>query len=494
MPQHEIQMPFPSLIVNATSSTPLFRQLYESLQQAILDGQFVPGTKLPSTRSLAGHLGVSRNTVHLAFEQLIAEGYLEGRQGAGTYVSAVLPEERLNLRSETPRIAKLPGQRSPLSQRSARLLQTYPRQNQNDRHTIKAFKQGLPALDRFPRQIWQRLLVRSWRDGGDSLLCYSEDYLPLRQAIAGYLGTARGVRCTADQVILIAGAQQGIDLTTKVLLEPGQAVWVEDPGYRGVHGAMIAAGAHPVAVPVDEEGLNVDAGIARHATAKLAHVTPSHQYPMGMTMSLRRRLELLAWASQAQAWILEDDYDSEYRYTGRPLAALQGLDREQRVIYLGTFSKVLFPALRLAYLVVPPDLVEAFTSMRFFATRHLPVLEQVTLAAFITEGHFARHIRRMRALYAQRQTLLVEAARRELAGLLRVCPATAGMHVLGWLPRGRDDVQASQQAAAQGIYASPLSVYSLDARFPPALILGYTAVGEHAIQEGVRRLARALRI
>lgn len=486
-------MPFPLLLVDATAGTPLFRQLYEGLRQAILDGQFVPGTKLPSTRSLAAHLGVSRNTVHLAFEQLIAEGYLAGRQGAGTYVTDVLPEERLNPNSEMRHIAKSSGQRSPLSRRSARLLQAYPNQNQKDCRTANAFKQGLPALDQFPRQIWQRLLVRSWRDGGDALLRYSEDYLPLRQAITGYLGTARGVRCTADQVILIAGAQQGIDLTTKVLLEPGQAVWVEDPGYRGAHGAMIAAGAHPVPVPVDAEGLNVAAGIARHATAKLTHVTPSHQYPMGMTMSLRRRLELLAWASQAQAWILEDDYDSEYRYTGRPLAALQGLDREHRVIYLGTFSKVLFPALRLAYLVVPPDLVEAFGSMRFFATRHPPMLEQVTLAAFIAEGHFARHIRRMRTLYAQRQTWLVEAARDELAGLLRVPPAAAGMHLLGWLPPGRNDTQASQQAAAQGVYADPLSAYRIASQPEPALLLGYTAVGEHAIQAGVRRLALALR-
>lgn len=480
-------------MVDATSSTPLFRQLYDGWRQAILDGQFAPGTKLPSTRALAAHLGVSRNTVHLAFEQLIAEGYLEGRQGAGTYVSDVLPEERLNFSSETPHIDELIAQRLPLSRRSIQLLQAYPTLNQRDRRIANAFKHGLPALDQFPRQIWQRLLVRSWRDGGDALLRYSEDYLPLRQAIAGYLGTARGVRCTADQVILIAGAQQGIDLTTKVLLEPGQAVWVEDPGYRGAHGAMIAAGAHPVPVPVDAEGLNVAAGIARYATAKLTHVTPSHQYPMGMTMSLRRRLELLEWASRAQAWILEDDYDSEYRYTGRPLAALQGLDREQRVIYLGTFSKVLFPALRLAYLVVPPDLVEAFASMRFFATRHPPMLEQVTLAAFIAEGHFARHIRRMRALYAQRQTLLVEAARDELAGLLRVLPAAAGMHLLGWLPPDRNDTQASQQAAAQGVYADPLSAYNIKARTEPALILGYTAVGEQAIRAGVRRLALALR-
>jgi GntR family transcriptional regulator/MocR family aminotransferase len=334
--------------------------------------------------------------------------------------------------------------------------------------------------------------VRSWRQGGDSLLSYGEDYMPLRQAIAGYLGTARGVHCTAAQVILVAGAQQGLDLAARVLLQPGQTAWVEDPGYRGAHGALLAAGVQPVPVPVDAEGLDVAAGVARSSGARLAYVTPSRQFPLGITMSLRRRLELLAWATQAQAWVLEDDYDSEYRYTGRPLTALQGLDREARVIYLGTFSKVLFPALRLAYLVVPGDLVDTFATMRLVVSRHPPLLEQHVLAAFIAEGHFARHIRRMRALYAHRQQVLVDAVQRELSGLLHVPPSDAGMHLVGWLPDGVDDEAVSRRAAAQGIAAVPLSAYTLAAHCQPALVLGYTALNERAIHSGIRRLAQAL--
>jgi GntR family transcriptional regulator/MocR family aminotransferase len=348
-------------------------------------------------------------------------------------------------------------------------------------------------LDHFPRQLWQRLLVRSWRQGGDALLNYAEDYAPLRQAIAGYLGTARGVRCTADQVILVAGAQQGIDLATRVLLDPGQTAWIEDPGYSGAHGALLAAGVQLVPVPVDAEGLDIAAGVARGAEAKLAYVTPCRQFPLGITMSLRRRLELLAWATQGQAWILEDDYDSEYRYTGRPLAALQGLDRDARVIYVGTFSKVLFPALRLAYLVVPTDLVEAFATMRLMVSRHPPLLEQHVLAAFIAEGHFARHIRRMRILYAHRQQVFVDVAQGELGGLLHVPPADAGMHLVGWLPEGVDDQAVSRRAAAQGIVAVPLSAYTLAAHCPPALVLGYTALNERAIHSSIRRLAGVLK-
>jgi GntR family transcriptional regulator/MocR family aminotransferase len=257
--------------------------------------------------------------------------------------------------------------------------------------------------------------------------------------------------------------------------------------------ALFGTGASVVPVPVDDEGLDVAVGVSRCPEARLAFVTPSHQFPLGVTMSLKRRLELLEWASRADAWILEDDYDSEYRYIGRPLAALQGLDRENRVIYLGTFSKVMFPALRLAYLVVPPDLVDAFYTARLFATQFPPLLEQAALAEFIAGGHFACHIRRMRVLYAERQAVLVKAARRELSGLLDVQPAEAGMHLLGWLPDGVDDRIASQWAAAHGVDAFPLPTYCLEATPRGALLLGYTATNEQEIQDGVSRLAHALK-
>jgi GntR family transcriptional regulator/MocR family aminotransferase len=315
----------------------------------------------------------------------------------------------------------------------------------------------------------------------------------LREEIAAYLGAARAVECGWEQVIVVSGSQQALDLAARVLLDPGDAAWVEDPGYAGARGALIAAGARIVPVPVDEEGLRVSDGVRRAADARLAYVSPSHQYPLGATMSVSRRLELLAWASRTGAWVLEDDYDSEYRYTGRPLEALQGLDAEGRVIYLGTFSKVLSPALRLGYLVVPPDLVDPFSAARELTDRHSPLVEQAVLARFIAEGHFARHIRRMRTLYAERQDILVEAAAGDLRGLLDVRPAEAGMHLVGWLPDRTDDREAMRRAAARGVEAIALSMYGIE---PPArggLLLGYAAVGEAGIRAGVRRLAAALR-
>jgi GntR family transcriptional regulator/MocR family aminotransferase len=300
------------------------------------------------------------------------------------------------------------------------------------------------------------------------------------------------VRCTADQVIVVSGSQQALDLAARVLLDPGDAVWVEDPGYRGARGALAAAGATLVPVPVDDEGLDVAAGIAQCPAARLACVTPSHQYPLGVTMSAARRLALLEWAAQADAWIVEDDYDSEYRYAGPPLTALQGLDTQGRVIYMGTFSKVLFPALRLGYVVVPPDLVDPFISARALSDRHPPTLEQAVLADFMADGHFARHIRRMRLLYAERQEVLVRTAARRLEGLLDVPPSPAGMHLLGWTPPGVPDHWAATQAATKGVETPPLSAYRLTPGGRAGLLLGYTALDAPTMRRGVDRLAQAL--
>ncbi len=300
------------------------------------------------------------------------------------------------------------------------------------------------------------------------------------------------MRCTWEQVIVVSGSQQALDLAARVLLDPGDLAWVEDPGNMGARGALIGAGARLAAVPVDREGLNVAAGVERAPGARLAYVAPSHQYPIGVTMSFARRMALIRWAAEAGAWILEDDYDSEYRYTGRPLEALQGLDPEERVVYIGTFSKVLFPALRLGYLVVPPDLVDAFTAARELTDRHPPTVEQAILSDFITGGHFARHLRRMRLLYAKRQATLIEAADRELFGLLDVRPADAGMHLVGWLPEGVDDREASRHALERGVEATAVSLYGTAPDKRGGLMLGYPAVDEDEIRAGVRRLASAL--
>lgn len=494
---HNTQATIPPL--DASSPMPLYRQLYEWMRQAILAGQLGPGAKLPSTRVLAAELHISRNTVLNAFAQLLAEGYLEGKLGAGTYVSRTLPEELLHAKPRNASQPQVTPKERALSRRGAMLLATpaMPHPVIASQWGIgRAFLSGIPALDHFPREVWARLQTRQWqRTSYDILLGYGEPagYHPLREAIAAYLGTARGVRCTVDQVIVVSGSQQGIDLTARVLLNEGDAAWIEEPGYPGTRGALLGAGARLIPVPVDGDGLDVAAGIARCSGARLASVTPSHQFPLGVTMSLSRRLALLDWASRASAWVLEDDYDSEYRYGSRPLAALQGLDRAGRVIYLGTFSKVLFPALRLGYLVVPPDLVTAFTQAHVFTTQHAPILDQAVLADFITEGHFARHIRRMRTLYEQRQRVLVEAASHELDGLLNVSPANAGMHLVGWLPEGVDEWAAARRAAAHDVDVLPLATYSLGSAQRGGLLLGYAGVGEREIHDGVRRLATALK-
>ncbi|HYE16030.1 MAG TPA: PLP-dependent aminotransferase family protein, partial [Pyrinomonadaceae bacterium] len=466
----------------------------ESLRRAILAGQLKPGARLPSTRDMAAELKVSRNTVLNAFEQLLAEGYVEGQTGSGTYVSRRLPEELLNARGSERRVAKRPRHGGRLSRRGEALAATSSSVSRTAAGA-RAFRPGSPAIDAFPFEIWSRLTARHWRRPRRDLLNYGDPagHWPLREAIAAYLGTARAVTCEPEQVIVVAGAQQGLDLTARLLLDEGDAAWVEEPGYLGAKGALAAAGARLVPVPLDSEGLDVDAGARLAPSARVIYASPSHQYPTGVTMSLARRLKLLEWAGRAGAWVIEDDYDSEYRYAGRPLGALQGLAADGRVIYVGTFSKVLFPALRIGYVVVPVELVEAFRSARALVDRHSPTVEQAVLADFLAEGHFARHVRRMRALYAARQEVLLAAAAEELGGLLEVRPSDAGLHVLGLLPPGVCDREASLAAEARGVEAQPLSAFHLK---PPArggLVLGYAAYDERELRGAVLKLADALR-
>jgi GntR family transcriptional regulator / MocR family aminotransferase len=486
-------MPFAANALDAGAGVPLYRQLYEDIRGAILSGQLKAGTRLPSTRELAGDLRVSRNTVMNAFEQLLSEGYVEGHTGSGTFVSRVLPDELLNARTGQRRAGRARPTRRTLSARGA-LLASTPVNVSRMTGRARPFRPGTPALDAFPFETWARLSAKHWRRPRRDLLNYGDPagHARLRAAIAEYLGAARAVRCEPEQVVVVGGAQQALDLAARVLLDPGDAAWVEEPGYLGAKGALKGAGARLVPVPLDEQGMDVEAGTALEPSARLAYVSPSHQYPSGVTMSLPRRLALIEWASRAGAWILEDDYDSEYRYAGRPLAALQGLDTEGRVIYIGTFSKVLFPALRLGYAVVPPDLAEAFGAARALSDRQSPAVEQVVLADFLEEGHFARHVRRMRALYASRQEVLVEAARRELRGLLEVETSPAGLHLVGWLPEGMDDQEAARAAEAHGVDVQPISAFCLTTPKRRGLVLGYAGYDADEIREGVQRLAAAL--
>ena len=482
------------LTLDATSSKPLYRQLYDGLRRAILSGQLSANTRLPSTRAFAQSLGLSRSTVFTAFEQLLAEGYVYGKVGSGTYVAHDLPEELLQLiDQERPSASNLSENRR-LSQRGTVLATTSVSPTQYWREVQgRAFRPGLPALDLFPRDIWMRLLARQAHNASPELLGYTHPagYPPLRAEIAAYVQAARGVQCDAEQVIVVSGSQQAIDLAARLLLDPGDPVWIEEPCYLGTRSALLGASARIVPVPVDSEGLEVASGIERCPQARLACVTPSHQYPLGVTMSLARRLALLQWANQVGAWILEDDYDSEYRYSGRPLSSLQGLDSTGRVIYVGTFSKVLFPGLRLGYVIVPPDLVDAFTSARALSDRQPPILEQMTLTDFIAQEHFARHVRRMRAVYTERQAALVEAITHELDGLLSVQAAEIGMHLVGMLRDDINDVTVFEHCAHYNIVVPPLTVYSIEPPRKHGLLLGYTALSVAEIRQGVQQLSSA---
>jgi len=482
------------LTLREDSREPMHRQLYRELREAVLSGRLPPGARLPSTRSIATELGVSRNTVMGAFDQLLAEGYLEGKVGSGTYVAEKLPEELLHARSGLRAAAPQRPVGAELSRRGS-VLASSPIVPPRPHRTPRAFRPGPGAFDHFPSRLWARLLAKRWRGPLREMLSYgeSEGYRPLREAIAAYVRAARAVRCDPAQVVVVSGSQQGLDIIARLLLDPGDDVWIEDPGYLGARGALLGAGARLTPVPVDQEGLVVAEGIGRQPRARLVYVSPSHQFPLGVTMSLARRLALLEWVRQSGAWVIEDDYDSEYRYSGRPIAALQGLDFTGRVIYLGTFSKVLFPALRLGYLILPPELVEPFSKARALVDRHSPLIDQAVLAEFIAEGHFARHVRRMRALYAQRHAIFIDAARKELCGLLDVEAQDAGMHLVGWLAEGINDAAASRSAFEHGVEAPALSAYALERQARGGLLLGFTSVGTREIREGIRRLAQALR-
>jgi GntR family transcriptional regulator/MocR family aminotransferase len=439
---------------------------------------------------LATELGVSRNTVTLAYDQLVAEGYLQGRPRSGMQVAAAVPPRVV---PKPPRAAGArPHQPPRVSARGRAIASASMPGLAWAGSPPEPFRPGVPALDHFPLRLWSRLVHRRLRRAPPLGYGDPAGYAPLRAAIAEYVSAARGARCVADQVIVVNGSQQGVDLAARVLLDSGDEVWMEDPGYPGARAALLAAGATLVPVPVDQEGLRVAHGEWAAPRARMAYVSPSHQFPLGATMSASRRLELLRWASQAGAWILEDDYDSEFRYSTRPLASLQGMDQDGRVVYIGTFSKTLVPALRLGYLIVPPESAHAFRAVRAACDRHSPVLDQAVLADFMTEGHFARHVRRMRDLYAERQGVLVDAIQRSLGDRLEARATGAGMHLVGWLEDGSDDAAVSARLREAGIEAPPLSRYGLLRPARGGLLLGWAGYTPEAIEKSVERLAAVL--
>jgi GntR family transcriptional regulator / MocR family aminotransferase len=483
----------PPIVLQANRKSPLYHQLYDWFRQAIVTGQLRPGQGVPSTRSLAAELKISRIPVASAYEQLREEGYLQTFRRAGTCVANSMPDDALSpIVRSTSRSSGLVSTGVPrrISRRIAAMRVTPEIWSTR----LVAFRVSLPALDHFPIRKWSALVNRHSRNQSRQLMAYGDamGYWPLREAIAEYLGAARAVRCEPAQILVTTGSQQGIQLSGQVLLDPGARVWFEEPGYPGARQALRMAGAQIVPVPVDREGLDVAGGCRLARGARAAYVTPSHQYPLGVTMSAARRVLLLSWAARRGAWIIEDDYDSEFRFGGRPIPSLQGLDTSARVIYVGTFSKVMFPALRLGYLVIPKDLCKAFVTMREASDQFSSTLYQAVMTDFIREGHFARHIRRMRMLYMERRKALVEAIQDQSGDKLHVIGEEAGMHLVALLPPGASDVAVSKRAAEIGISAMPLSSCYSKRCETPGLILGYGGTDARRSQQSVGKLRMAI--
>jgi GntR family transcriptional regulator / MocR family aminotransferase len=480
------------------SSLPLYRQLYEALRTAILRGQLPPKQRLPSTRLLAKSLGISRTTVTLCYEQLLNEGYLQTAIGSGTYVCAHLPDDLLNAAPVTvPEAIAHPA--VSWSKYGHTLSQLIDKPLINEPDAAINFRYGRPAFDRFPIQLWRKLVARHCREPLD-WLDYSPDpagYQPLREAIARYLARSRAVQCTPEQVILTNGTQQAVHLITQLFIDPGDAIAMEDPGYLGARRTFLAQRATILPIAVDQSGLVIDQLKAAGDRIKLVYVTPSHQFPTGAVLPLPRRMELLAWAQQTGAMIIEDDYDSEYRYgvhgaaakENRPIPALQGLDAHYLVLYAGTFSKVLFPALRIGYLVVPPHLIPVFRQAKWLADRQLPSLEQYALTDFINEGHLERHIRQMRTHYDQVRQVLVAAFDRYFGERATLLGENAGLHVMVRFHTSLSDAEICQRAAQVGVGLVSAQVHYLNPQRNGEFIFGYGEPSPSQLYEGIRRLA-----
>jgi GntR family transcriptional regulator / MocR family aminotransferase len=481
----------PVIAVDRNASKSLHRQIYENYRSAIFGGSLRPGQRIPSSRVFAAEIGVSRFPVLNAYAQLLAEGYLESRVGAGTVVSSLLPDQ---LASSGPAKGGVTSARSGPRPVARRSLHLGPVKGSPWMRGRGPFGVGQVAGDQFPQRVWSNLVARRCRRFNAQSLHYGESagFKPLRETIADYLRTARSLRCEAEQVMIVGGSQQALEISARVLLDPGSSVWVEEPGYRLAQDAFALNGCCLVPVPVDNEGLNVRAGIKHCPLARAAFVTPSHQYPLGVTMSASRRLQLLEWAQEMGSWIIEDDYDSEYRYESMPIASLQGLDANARVIYVGTFSKVLFPSLRLGYVVIPSDLVDSFLTVRRAMDLGPPSFYQEVLADFIGEGHFVRHIRRMRVLYGERRSALVESIYEELGSTVKILGGEAGMHLTVTLPQGKRDWEIAERAARQNLWIWPLSPSYLGRGARPGFILGFGSTAVVEIPRAVRKLRKLL--
>lgn len=478
------------LSVDAETDRPIFLQIYLQIREAIVSNALAPGAKLPSSRQLAERLNVSRTSAVSAYEQLLAEGYVVGRGGSGTYVSSDVP---------APVRAKKQAGAAPRSQTAPTVSRAGERYRAFGAEVAIApmapFMTGCCSVDAMTIEAWRRIGVAQMRHFDRMALSYADPVgeADLRREIAAYLRAARAVQCSDEQVIVLSGAQQAIDLSLRTLLNPGDAVWIEDPGYAATREALKAAGARLVPVSVDAQGLDVGAAKAIADDARAAYITPSHQYPTGAAMSLQRRLELLAWAEQAGAWIIEDDYDSEFRYAGKPLASLQGLDRSGRVIYVGTLSKLLFPGLRLGYAVAPAALIDMFRGARFLSDRSPPTLQQAMAAEFMRQGCLTSHIRRMRQLYREARDVTVEAIGRQMGDLVEIETPECGMQLVVHFRDPVSDIAIAEAAGARGIMVRAVSPLYIQAPPRQGLVLGYSGFDTHQLRTAAATLGDVVR-
>lgn len=509
--------------IDRNSPEPMYRQLLQLMQQAVLSGELGPGTKLPSSRTLSTDLSVARNTVLHVYNQLAAEGYVLTSTGSGTYVADTRPDKVAILLQSGD--ARMPGGRPPaaskrdgdgasigrtgaggsmgagaggaaadagaeLSARGRELVHCAG----VSRRQWGAFMPGVPDVSEFPSRTWSRLQARLWKEANPELLTYAPGggYRPLRRALSDYLRIARSVKCTPDQVLITTGIHQSIDLAVRLLVDIGENAWVEDPCYWGVRSVLRASGLTLTPIPIDAEGLDPSSADLKHPP-RLVVVTPSHQYPLGTVMSLARRRMLLEYARQHRCWIIEDDYDSEFRYGSRPLASLQGLDDSGRVIYVGSLGKMLFPGMRMGYMVVPEHLVDTFRTGLSELYREGQMMQQAVLAEFIMDGHLTSHVKRMRALYGERRQLLIDAIRARFGDTLPVMGDEAGLHLVLGLPPGCDDAAVTQSAFDAGVVVRPLTRYYHHASAArPGLLLGYACVPNDAIAPAFATLAAAI--
>ncbi|MEM6251831.1 MAG: PLP-dependent aminotransferase family protein [Cyanobacteria bacterium P01_D01_bin.156] len=476
-----------ALVIDTALPQPLHQQVYSQLRQAILSGRLQPGQRIPASRALAKSLGLSRTTVTQGYDQLIDEGYLQTRPGAGTYVCE-LPERLLEI--QTVEQTSLVSREITLSAYGQRVHDASPRPVQQTFDI--SFRYGQPALDLFPTELWGKLLSKHCRSVS-GWLGYAKDaygYPPLRQAVAQYLCRARAVQCTPEQVMITNGSQQALSLITRLLVNPDDSIAMEEPGYRGAAQIFKMSGAKLLSIPVDRDGLLMDKLIHHDVIPRLVYVTPSHQFPTGALLSLPRRLMLLQWAWQNNALIIEDDYDSEYRYGGRPVPSLQGLDSHASVLYVGTFSKVMFPSIRLGYLVLPQSLVEVFGKAKWLADRQPPILTQYALAEFISAGHLERHLRKMRLCYEKRRQVLVQALYKHFGASVDIFGDSAGLHIMAKLPLALSDAEAVTRAASVGVeICSAQFQYEVPCN-RGEYVFGYTNVSEEHIERGVALIAK----